>query len=128
MSMPSPSLFDTLEVRPILGRLPTLEDEDRVAVISHALWLTWFGGDPAVIGFLKGRALANLGIVNKRLEKSPYLIADKPTIADISMTGYLYYPAEEFGFDIAKDFPAIGAWLERIKALPGAHDIDGNPF
>ena len=23
------------------------------------------------------------------------------------MTGYLYYPAEEFGFDIAKDHPAI---------------------
>ena len=35
------------------------------------------------------------------------------------MTGYLYYPAEEFGFDIAKDHPAIGAWLERMKALPG---------
>ena len=35
------------------------------------------------------------------------------------MTAYLYYPAEEFGFDIAKDYPAIGAWLERMKALPG---------
>ena len=46
-------------------------------------------------------------------------MSDKPTIADISMTGYLYYPAEEFGFDIAKDHPAIGAWLERMKALPG---------
>ena len=43
-------MFDTLEVRPILGRLPTPEDEDRVAVISHTLWLSWFGGDPAVIG------------------------------------------------------------------------------
>ena len=27
------------------------------------------------------------------------------------------YPAEEFGFDIAKDYPAIGVWLERIKAF-----------
>ena len=34
------------------------------------------------------------------------------------MTAYLYYPAEEFGFDIAKEHPAIGAWLARIKALP----------
>ena len=50
MSMPTATLFDTLEVRPILGRLPAPEDEDRVAVISHNLWLTWFGGDPAVIG------------------------------------------------------------------------------
>jgi glutathione S-transferase len=89
-------------------------------------------GDPAVVAFLKARAQGNLAIVNKRLEKSPYLIADKPTIADVSMTGYLYYPAEELGFDITKDYPAIGAWLERMKALPGwAHPYDlmpGFPF
>jgi len=47
------------------------------------------------------------------------LLGDKPTIADISMTAYLYYPAEEFGFDIVKEHPAIGPWLERMKALPG---------
>src|SRR5690348_6889649 len=67
-------------------------------------------GDPVVLEFLKGRALGNLGIVEKRLAKSPYLVGDRPTIADVSMTGYLYYPAEEFGFDIAKDHPAIAAW------------------
>ncbi len=39
MSMPTATLFDTLEVHPILGRLPAAEDEDRVAVISHNLWL-----------------------------------------------------------------------------------------
>jgi glutathione S-transferase len=76
-------------------------------------------GDPAVMDFLKGRAEGNLAIVNKRLETSPYLVGDKPTIADISMTAYLYYPADEFGFDIAKMYPAIGAWLKRLQALPG---------
>ena len=48
------------------------------------------------------------------------------------MSAYLYYPAEEFGFDIAKDHPAIGAWLERMKALPGwKHPYElmpGHPF
>jgi glutathione S-transferase len=76
-------------------------------------------GDPAVMAFMKGRFDAALAIVNKRLEKVPFLVGDKPTIADISMTGYLYYPAEEFGFDIVKDHPAIGSWLERMKGLPG---------
>jgi glutathione S-transferase len=76
-------------------------------------------GDPAVLAFLKGRIDGNLAIVNKRLTGRQFLVSDKPTIADISMTGYLYYPAEEFGFDIAKDYPAIGAWLERMRALPG---------
>jgi predicted permease len=50
MSMPTGSLFSTLQAEPILGRLPRPEDEDRVAVLSHSLWLTWFGADPAVLG------------------------------------------------------------------------------
>lgn len=50
MSWPTPSLFETLGATPILGRLPEPEDEDRVVVISYALWTTWFGSDPGVIG------------------------------------------------------------------------------
>ena len=85
-------------------------------------------GDPAVQAFLKGRIDGNLAIVNKRLEKSPFLLGERPTIADVSLTGYLYYPAEEFGFDIGKDHPAIGAWCERMKALPGwKHPYDLMP-
>ncbi len=89
-------------------------------------------GDPAVMAFMKGRIDGALAIVNKRLEKSPFLVGDQPTIADVSMAGYLFYPAEEFGFDIAKEHPAIGAWLVRMQALPGwAHPYDimpGYPF
>jgi len=78
--------------------------------------------------FLKGRFDNTLGIVNKRLENSPFLVGERPTIADISMTGYVYYPVEEFGFDIDKDYPAIGAWKTRIKAMPGwAHPNDLMP-
>src|SRR5687768_8622155 len=50
MSSPTNSMYSTLGVRPILGRLPVSEDEDRAAVISHALWSTWFGSDSAVLG------------------------------------------------------------------------------
>ena len=31
----------------------------------------------------------------------PYMLGERPTIADLSLVAYLYYPAEEFGFDIA---------------------------
>ncbi len=50
MSVVTTSTFDLLGVAPILGRLPTPEDESRVLVISHNLWTTWFGSDPDVIG------------------------------------------------------------------------------
>jgi glutathione S-transferase len=75
--------------------------------------------DEAAEAFLKGRLANTLGIVDKRLARAPFLLGDRPTIADLSMVGYFYYPPDEFGFDIAKDYPAIGAFMERIKALPG---------
>ncbi len=50
MAVSTAALFPTLGVAPVLGRLPTAEDEDRVALLSHDLWMSWFGGDTAVIG------------------------------------------------------------------------------
>lgn len=75
--------------------------------------------DPAALNFMKPRIDNVLKIVNKRLEDRQFLLGARPTIADISMCGYMYYPPEEFGFDIAKEHLAIAAWLDRIKALPG---------
>jgi glutathione S-transferase len=74
---------------------------------------------PGGEAFLLGRLGITLPIVDKRLATSPYLLGQRPTIADVSLAGYVYYPPEEFGFDIAKDHPHIGAWMERMKALPG---------
>jgi glutathione S-transferase len=85
-------------------------------------------GDPAAMAFLKGRIDNSLRILDGRLARAPFVIGDHPTIADISLVGYLYYPAEEFGFDIAATYPNIAAWLDRIKALPGwAHPYDLMP-
>jgi glutathione S-transferase len=89
-------------------------------------------GETPVTEFLRTRALAAFGIVEKHLAARPFITGDAPTIADISMVGYLYYPADEFGFDVAKDYPAIDAWLDRMKTLPGwKHPYDlmpGYPF
>ena|SRR6266568_2605412 len=76
-------------------------------------------GDPAVMEFLKGRITGALGIVAKHLDAIPFAVGEQPTIADLSLCGYLFYPAEEFGFDIAREFSPIARWLERIRALPG---------
>jgi len=76
-------------------------------------------GHPEALTFLKGRIDNALGIVDKRLAKAPFILGEAPTIADISLVGYFYYPAEEFGFDIAGEHKNIAAWLDRIKTLPG---------
>ena len=100
-------IFDNQKVNGFLGPYRFLKNFAKPA------------GDPAVLAFFKGRIDGNLAIINKRLEKQPFLVGARPTIADVSLAGYLYYPVEEFGFDIGKDHPAIAAWRERIKALPG---------
>ena len=100
-------IFDNQKVNGFLGPYRFLKNFAKPA------------GDPAVLAFLKGRIDGNLAIVNKRLEGRKFLLGERPTIADVSLAGYFYYPAEEFGFDIGKDYPAIGAWRERMKALPG---------
>ncbi len=84
--------------------------------------------DPAVLEFLKARINNALGILDKRLSPRAYVLGSEPTIADLSLVGYLYYPPVEFGFDMAAEYKNIGAWLERIKALPGwAHPYDLMP-
>jgi glutathione S-transferase len=85
-------------------------------------------GDPAVLKFLKGRIDGNLAIFEQRLSRHPFVLGERPTIADLSLVGYLYYPADEFGFDIAAQHHNIAAWLERIKTLPGwKHPYDLMP-
>ncbi len=84
--------------------------------------------DPALIAFFKGRIDGNLAIINKRLATRDFVLGARPTIADLSLVGYMYYPPEEFGFDIAAEHKHIAAWLERIKALPGwKHPYDLMP-
>jgi glutathione S-transferase len=109
-------IFDNQKVNGFLGPYRFLKNFARPA------------GDPAVLNFLKGRIDGNLAIVNRRLEKAPFILGERATIADISLVAYLYFPAEEFGFDIAREHPAIGTWLGRVKALPGwGHPYDLMP-
>ncbi|HMK71444.1 MAG TPA: glutathione S-transferase [Xanthobacteraceae bacterium] len=99
-----------------------------LASFRYLRWLAKPPGHPAVLAFLKARIDNALGIFDKRLADRAYVLGSRPTIADLSLVGYLYYPPEEFGFDIAADYKSIGAWLQRIKALPGwAHPYDLMP-
>jgi glutathione S-transferase len=85
-------------------------------------------GNAAVLEYFKGRIDNSLGILDQRLSTHRYIIGSEPTIADLSLVAYLYYPADEFGFDIPAEYKNIGAWLDRIKALPGwGHPYDLMP-
>jgi glutathione S-transferase len=78
--------------------------------------------DPAVLAFLKTRIDGAYGIVDKHLAGREYLVGKSPTIADFSLSGYVFFPVEESGYEIESRFPAIAAWRTRLKAVPGWAD------
>ena len=61
--------YSVMEVRPLLGRLPTAEEEmgdNRVVVVSHAFWQQHLGSDSALVGMtlpLSGEAYRIAGVM-----------------------------------------------------------------
>jgi glutathione S-transferase len=57
---------------------------------------------------------AALRTMEKHLSNHTFLVGERYTIADISLFAYTHV-ADEGGFDLTQ-FPAIQAWIERVKA------------
>lgn len=63
------------------------------------------------------RAHGLFKVMEAELTRRPFLVGGHPTLADIA--GYSYIAsAPEGNVDLAP-YPALGAWLARIEALPG---------
>ena len=75
--------------------------------------------DPAVMAWLLGRIDNAFHIVNQHLATRDYMVGDAPTIADFSLSGYLFYPENESAYPVTEKYPHIAAWLGRLRAIPG---------
>jgi glutathione S-transferase len=111
----------------------TFLPDDRLARARVLQWLCFERAlTPAVAGarfqVMTGRTddetpflLANgreaLAKLDRRLEGRDWVALDGPTIADVALYGYTHV-ADDAGFDLAAH-PTIGAWLDRVRALPG---------
>jgi glutathione S-transferase len=67
--------------------------------------------------FLLAKGREVLATLDRRLEDRDWVAVDTPTIADIALFGYTHV-AHDAGFELAAH-PAIEAWLDRVRALPG---------
>jgi len=61
---------------------------------------------------------AALALMADQLARTPFLCGDAFTLADIALYAYTHV-AEEGGAFALANYPAIGAWLARVAALPG---------
>jgi glutathione S-transferase len=117
----------------VFGKFGWRDEDERREILRWLLWdnhkLTSYiatlrymvtlakVGEPQVHEFLRGRVKTSLGMLEGHLAGTEFVVASRPTIADLSLCGYLYWP-DEFGVSWS-DYPRIGAWLERIRTLPG---------
>jgi glutathione S-transferase len=73
--------------------------------------------DDAVKTMYESEAKTGLAVLETELGKAPWLIGDRPTIADIDIYGVVYY-AGDAGLDLSA-YPNITAWKKRFEALKG---------
>lgn len=74
-------------------------------------------GETEVTGFLRERATAAYRIVDAHLQKEPFMVGRRLTIADLSLAGYVFMP-EDTGI-VLGEFVHVEAWKQRIQAMPG---------
>lgn len=82
------------------------------------------GGETPVTEFLRTRAKGAYAVLDKHLTGRDFVVGTRPTIADLSLAGYVFY-REPTGIDLAA-YGAVEAWKARLQALPGfrlPHDI-----
>ena len=86
--------------------------------------------DPAAVDVFRKRAEAAWDVLEAHLGGRRYVAADRLTIADLSLCGYLFFD-DEIGVDWSA-YPGIRAWLARIQSEPGwAHPyalMPGHPL
>jgi glutathione S-transferase len=74
-------------------------------------------GETPVTEFLRTRVNGAYGVLDRHLAGRDFVLGARPTIADLSLCGYLFF-GDELGVD-PRAFANIDKWLDRISALPG---------
>jgi glutathione S-transferase len=94
--------------------------------IAVARFWVAYSGDPErfadELDAKRAGGYAALDAMERHLDSRSFLVADRYTIADISLYAYTHV-AHEGGFDLS-GYPAIRAWLDRVASQPGHVPID----
>ena len=90
--------------------------------LAHARAVKFFGRD-FDLASCQAYGHAGLKVLEQRLAGHQWLAAGKPTIADLAC---MPYAALSWMGDIPlDDYPAVHAWIDRVRALPGFIAMEG---
>lgn len=122
----SPLMPDSALMRAQAVRWMNFEQTQLEANISPVRFFTFIAPDLGeahqdMIPVWRERGCAALGVLNSYLESHEFVTDYGYSVADIAVFGYTHL-ADEGGFKLA-EYPAVSAWIERVKNQPGYADI-----
>ena len=88
-------------------------------------WLAYFGippGKERELAERQQKGYAALDVMEGELSRRPFFAGGSYSLADIALYAYTHV-AHEGAFDLSR-YPAILAWLERVRSQPGHIPID----
>jgi glutathione S-transferase len=116
----------------VLGRFGPKDDDERREILRWILWdnhkltsytatyrfMRAFTPDPPedVMAEFGKRAQSAWKVLDAHLANRDFVVGDRPTIADLSICGYLFFD-DEIGVDWAA-YPNIERWLGTLRAMP----------
>jgi glutathione S-transferase len=93
------------------------EQERVMGGIAGARFRIMTGRNPELVASRLELGATALATLDGHLRNRRFLVGDSASIADVANFAYTHV-APDAGFDLA-DYPAVVAWLQRIRALPG---------
>ncbi|MGB7440276.1 MAG: glutathione S-transferase family protein [Coleofasciculaceae cyanobacterium] len=94
-------------------------------IATSRFWISILGKENEYQDALKQKrelGYGALAVMEEHLSNHRFFVGERYTIADISLFAYTHV-ADEGGFELTR-FPAIQAWIERVKAQPKYISID----
>jgi glutathione S-transferase len=115
------------DLHPEAGLIPPVGSHERALVYQWVLFAmteletnliesrSSTESDPERASSAAARFLEAAGVVEKALEGREYLVGDRFTVADLTVSGVLAFARR---LEVLKDSPALDAYLARIAARP----------
>jgi glutathione S-transferase len=123
---PEPSLLgDTPQMR---GKVRAVERiASDLAIVagamlqhSHPRFAGHIKQVPAVAEVMRANASQQLSVLEKHIGEKPFLVSDRPTIADVTLFSFTQAFKVRMNTDLTEGYPYLSAWYERFEKRPSA--------
>jgi glutathione S-transferase len=128
---PAPSMIgDTPELR---GKVRAVERiASDLAIVagamiqhSHPRFADHIKQVPAVAEVMRASTSQQLAVLEQYIGDKPFLVADRPTIADVTLFSFTQAFRVRMNTTLTEGFPRLSAWYERFAKRPSAAFKEG---